>query len=209
MAPYSDPSWDSDYSDDSESEENRMETKCEYCSKSFYDRCWDHSKWLEKALVKKCEIFDNHNCTHKFKCEGCDIKFLSQDKLDVHGCAEKYQCDVCLKRFPSIDKVNEGQHHFRRKKKFVDCNNFIVRISKNGKRMINIKPEKYRAKEGAKKEQEKAANKKAKKMARKKKSEEAKKKENKVWSNMKWSNDIVRSNNKMRPETYLYENIFC
>ena len=221
MAPYSfDEQWemDSDNSGDSESEENRMETKsrrgklkCKYCSKPFYHRCWDHSKEAEEALVKKCETFHDHNCTHNFKCEGCHTKFVSQDILDHHWCAEKYQCDVCLKRFPSIDKVNGGKHHFRRKKKLVNCTNFVVRVSKNGFRIINIKTEKDRAKERAKKEQEKAANRKAKKRVKKKRSEEAKKKENKenmVWSNMVWSNDIVWSNNTMWPKTSLYQNIF-
>lgn len=149
----------------SESEMNRRISKesdepvqCQYCSNHFYDRCWDHSTDEEKDLVKKCETIAEHNCTHNFKCGGCHTQYLLQENLDDHSCAKKYQCDICLKRFQNIQNVNSGNHRFRRKKKVVNCNDFSVRVSKTGRRMLHNKPSKDTARE----EEEQKGKKKAK-----------------------------------------------
>ena len=57
--------------------EGDIETKyCRYCEDRYKKRCWnDHIN----DKICDCEIFKNHNCTHKFKCDVCETQYLAED----------------------------------------------------------------------------------------------------------------------------------
>lgn len=110
-------------------------------------------------------------------------KYLSHDKLDKHQCAKLFQCNICLNRFKNIKDINSGNHRLRRKKQFVNCNNYMVLVSKSGVRLINNKTKKQRAREAMEAVLRNAKTKKAKKRS------EARK------AFIVWSNDFVKDTN--------------
>ena len=144
---------------DSESENARMfamklctPQKCKYCSKDFYDRCWDHD-WVDEISEDfECETIHAHNCTHKFKCAACHNQYLTQENLDQHCCVKNYQCEICRKRCRNVKDVNSGNHELRRsvygeKKgyypRIVNCNDFFVRVKSTGFRVILRKSDQW------------------------------------------------------------------
>ena len=66
---------------------------------------------------------------------------------------ECYECDVCKHKFGRKEHFDSGEHGFKRKKVVVNCNDYYVKVTQSGRRMIKNKKEEAE-KERIKKEKE-------------------------------------------------------
>ena len=176
MAPYTPYDPYEDMSDieseyDSESETIRMSAKemctpmkCEYCSNQFHERCWEHSWDDEWGNELECDTIYAHHCTHSYMCAACKNQYVTQEELYEHRCSKNYQCKVCLKRCKDIEEVNLGNHDLRRSHygirrtygRIVNCNDFYVRVTASGLRVIVQKDDPETCSKEIKKAKEKA-----------------------------------------------------